>query len=173
VKHHCGLDFFLTIGCQHRRVAPSGASNVEEAFMLKYLVALAVFGALLTAAAQAAGAPAGLPAGVVQVSPCVAGMGEHWADPQELPFGPIHGVYEGKVIFTEVMIDQKSFAQGKGWRNVLQPLPGQTIDHVDIAFNPNGHEGYPVPHYDVHAYYVAHDVHERYCPQGIPNPESP
>lgn len=141
--------------------------------MFRYLLALAVLCALTTTASQAAARPVALPADAVQLSPCVAGMGAHWANPRNMPFGPIYGVHEDKVIFTEVMIDQKSFAEGKGWRNVLHPLPGQHIDHVDIAFNPNGHEGYPVPHYDIHAYYVAHDVHERYCPQGIPNPESP
>lgn len=99
-------------------------------------------------------------------------MGEHWANPKNLPFGPIYGVYKGKVVFTEVMIDQKLFAQGKGWRDVLKPLPGYKIDHVDIAFNPHGHEGYPIPHYDIHAYYVPHSVHMAYCPKGIPNPES-
>ena len=140
--------------------------------MFKYIVAVTACAALMPAASQAAARPAGLPADAVQISPCVAAMGEHWANPSNMPFGPIYGVHEGELIFTEVMIDQKSFVQGKGWRNVLQPLPGHRIDHVDIAFNPNGHEGYPVPHYDVHAYYVAHDVHEGFCPQGVPNPES-
>jgi hypothetical protein len=141
--------------------------------MFKNFAAFAVCCAFATAASPAAVRPAALPADVVQISPCVAGMGEHWANPQKLPFGPIHGVYNGKLIFTEVMIDQKSFAQGGGWRNVLQPLPGYPIDHVDIAFNPRGHEGYPVPHYDLHAYYVPHAEHEQYCPSGVPNPESP
>ena len=123
--------------------------------------------------AQSASRPAALPPGVIKISPCVAGMGEHWANPRNLPFGPIYGVYNGKVVFTEVMIDQKLFAQGKGFRNILAPLPAYHIDHVDIAFNPHGHEGYPVPHYDVHAYYAPHAVHEAYCPRGVPNPEAP
>ena len=113
-----------------------------------------------------------MPAGAIRVSPCVAGMGEHWANPRDLPFGPIYGVHNGKIVFTEVMIDQKSFERGKGWRNILRALPGHNIDHVDIAFNPHGHDGYPVPHYDLHAYYVAHAAHEAYCPNGIPNPEA-
>jgi len=124
------------------------------------------------APASAAAAPAGLPPGVIQISPCVATMGEHWANPKTLPFGPIYGVYNGKIVFTEIMVDQKVFAQGKGFRDVLKPLPGYKIDHVDIAFNPHGHQGYPIPHYDVHAYYVPHAVHMAYCPNGIPNPES-
>jgi hypothetical protein len=142
--------------------------------VLRIVSILAALGVLAPAASQAAAVrPTGLPAGVVQISPCVAKMGEHWANPKNLPFGPIYGAYNGKPVFTEVMIDQKSFEHGKGWRNVLRPLPGYQIDHVDIAFNPHGHEGYPVPHYDVHAYYVQHGAHESYCPNGIPNPEVP
>jgi len=137
------------------------------------LLALLALTASGAAAAAAQARPAGLPAGVIQISPCVATMGEHWANPKTLPFGPIYGVYDGKVVFTEIMVDQKLFEQGKGWRDVLRPLPGHAIDHVDIAFNPHGHEGYPIPHYDIHSYYVPHAVHMAYCPNGIPNPESP
>lgn len=111
--------------------------------------------------------PAGLPAGVMMISPCVATMGEHWASPKNLPFGPIYGTYQGKVVFTEVMIDKKDFAKGMGWSNVLRPLPGHAIDHVEIWYEPNGHEGYPVPHYDLHAFYVPHAVNMAFCPNGI------
>jgi hypothetical protein len=144
---------------------------MNKKLALSLVLALSALGAL--PAAAAATRPAGLPAGVVQVSPCVATMGEHWANPKNLPLGPIYGVYGGKVVFTEIMVDQKLFAHGKGFRDVLKPLPGHAIDHVDIAFNPHGHQGYPIPHYDVHAYYVPHAVHMKYCPNGIPNPESP
>lgn len=140
------------------------------------LFTFAVLAISIAAAASASRAaevrPAALPAGVAQISPCVVSMGEHWANPKNLPFGPIYGVYQGKPVFTEVMIDQKSFERGKGWSNVLRPLPGYRIDHVDIAFNPHGHEGYPIPHYDVHAYFVPHAVHQAFCPHGVPDPEA-
>ena len=110
--------------------------------------------------------PAGIPADALLVSPCVKAMGEHWANPKNLPFGPIYGVYDGKPVFSEVMIDKKAFAAGKSYLEVLKPLPGYAIDHVDIEYVPYGHAGYPIPHYDVHAYYVAHAVHEKYCPNG-------
>ncbi|MBV8722096.1 MAG: hypothetical protein JO277_08100, partial [Candidatus Eremiobacteraeota bacterium] len=44
------------------------------------------------------------------------------------------------------------------------------IDHVDFAFEPHGHEGLPVPHYDIHAYYVSPAVQATICPNGIPDP---
>jgi hypothetical protein len=111
--------------------------------------------------------PAGIPADAMLVSPCVAGMGYHWANPKNLPLGPIYGVYDGKPVFTEIMLDKKAFAAGKSWDAQLKPLPGYHIDHVDIDIVPYGHEGYPIPHYDIHAYYVSHEIHAKFCPDGM------
>lgn len=111
--------------------------------------------------------PAGIPANALMVSPCVTSMGEHWANPKNLPFGPIYGVMNGKPVFSEIMIDRKLFAAGKSWNDTLKPLPGYTIDHVDIWFEPHGHPGYPIPHYDIHAFYVSHATHMAYCPNGF------
>ncbi len=132
--------------------------------LMTAIVAVAVLGT--TAATVAQTPPLGLPAGVQQLSPCVPGMGEHWANPKDLPFGPIYGVYHGQVVFTEIMIDQKAFAAGKSWSEQLKPVAGHSIDHVDVDFQPHGHPRYTVPHYDIHAYYVPHAVHMAYCPHG-------
>ncbi|MDQ2991309.1 MAG: hypothetical protein M3R30_00610 [Candidatus Eremiobacteraeota bacterium] len=107
--------------------------------------------------------PKGLPANVIPVSGCIPSMGYHYAAPGAAPFGPIYGTYNGKPVFTEIMIDQKMFANGKSWSEVLKPLPGYKIDHVDIWFEAHGHPGYPIPHYDIHAWYVPHAVHMLYC----------
>lgn len=111
--------------------------------------------------------PAGIPKDAVMLSPCVFTMGEHWANPKNLPIGPIYGTYKGKPVFTEVMIDQKDFAAGKSFDETLKPLPGYKIDHVDVDFEPKGHPGYPIPHFDVHAFYVPHAVHMQFCPEGF------
>lgn len=110
--------------------------------------------------------PAGIPADAILVSPCVQAMGEHWANPKNLPFGPIYGVYNGKPVFSEIMIDKKAFAAGKSFVETLKPLPGYAINHVDVEYVPYGHAGYPIPHYDIHAYYVSHAVHKAFCPNG-------
>jgi hypothetical protein len=110
--------------------------------------------------------PQGIPADAMLVSPCVATMGYHWAALKNLPLGPIYGVMDGKPVFTEIMVDQKLFASGKSWDDQLKPLPGYHIDHVDIDFEPYGHPGYPIPHYDIHAYYVPHAIHMKFCPDG-------
>jgi hypothetical protein len=113
--------------------------------------------------------PAGIPSDALLVSPCVARMGEHWANPKNLPMGPIYGVWEGKPVFTELMVSLKQLQEGFSYANI-RALPGYTIDHIDFEFEPNGHQGYPVPHYDIHAYYVSPAVEAQICPNGLPDP---
>ncbi len=113
--------------------------------------------------------PAGIPADAVKVSPCVATMGEHWANLKDLPLGPIYGVWHGKPVFTEMMISVKQLQDGFSYADI-HALPGYTIDHVDFKYEPNGHHGFPVPHYDLHAYYVSTAVQATICPDGLPDP---
>jgi hypothetical protein len=113
--------------------------------------------------------PAGLPTDVVMVSPCVATMGEHWVNLKDAPTGPIYGTYQGKVIFTEIMPTLDQLKKGFSWANI-RALPGYTIDHIDFKYEPKGHEGLPVPHYDVHAYYISPAEQAKICPNGIPDP---
>lgn len=107
--------------------------------------------------------PSVLPAGVVPVSGCIPTMGFHYAKRGNFPVGPIYGYYNGKPTFTEVMIDQKQFNRGFNMDDVLKPLPGYKIDHVDIWFESHGHPGYPIPHYDIHAWYIPHSQHMAFC----------
>ena len=113
--------------------------------------------------------PAGIPEDAVMVSPCVATMGEHWVNLKNAPLGPIYGTWQGKPVFTEIMVSVEQLQQGFSYANI-HALPGYTIDHVDFKFEPKGHEGFPVPHYDVHAYYVSPAVQAQICPDGIPDP---
>ncbi len=108
------------------------------------------------------------------VSPCVQGMGEHWLNPKTVMLadgvlGPIYGSYHGRAIFTEISVPVKTFQKGFNYRR-LTALPGYTINHVDVEYHPHGHEGMPIPHYDIHAYYVSHITHMKMCPNGVPDP---
>jgi len=113
--------------------------------------------------------PAGIPKNAVMVSPCIQTMGEHWAALKSLPLGPIYGTWKGKPVFSEIMVSVDQLKKGFSYAN-LRALPGYHIDHVDVAFEPKGHEGFPVPHYDVHAYYVSPAEQAKICPNGIPDP---
>lgn len=118
---------------------------------------------------QPATRPLGIPADALLVSPCVAAMGEHWMAMKNAPMGPIYGVWQGKPIFSEIMVPLSELQKGYSYAN-LQALPGYSIDHIDFAFEPTGHPGMPVPHYDLHAYYVSAAEQAKICPDGIPNP---
>ena len=110
--------------------------------------------------------PKPIPANYIAVSPCVPGMGVHYVDVKRFPDpnSPIYGTYQGKPVFTEIMLIPKDLAAGKSWTNTLKPLPGYKIDHVDIEYEPHGHPGMTFAHYDVHAYYVSHATHVKFCP---------
>src|SRR5215469_11859598 len=114
--------------------------------------------------------PAGIPADAVLVSPCIATMGEHWVALKDMATGgPIYGVWQGKPVFTEIMVPLTDLQKGFSYAD-LHALPGYTIDHIDFEFEPQGHAGMPVPHYDLHAYYVTPAVEATICPNGIPDP---
>jgi hypothetical protein len=112
--------------------------------------------------------PVGIPADALMVSPCIARMGEHWANPKDLPLGPIYGVWQGKPVFTEIMVSVRQLEQGFSYADI-RALTGYAIDHIDFTYEPHGHAGFPVPHYDLHAYYVSPAVQAMICPNGIPD----
>jgi uncharacterized protein YjiS (DUF1127 family) len=100
---------------------------------------------------------ADLPPGTVKVSPPVPGMGEHWANPKDLPLGPIYCVMRGRVICAEFMVAQEDFAKGRSYERLRFGLGAKQppIDHLDLTFLPHGHEGFEVPHYDLHMYFIS------------------
>jgi uncharacterized protein (DUF2141 family) len=105
-----------------------------------------------------------LPGGTIQITPSIPGMGEHWANPKELPIGPIYGVEKGKLVFIEQMISQQDFTEGKNYVDIpgMKGLPSPAIVHTDIEFLANGHEGFEVPHFDIHHYFVTHEEHLKF-----------
>jgi hypothetical protein len=107
--------------------------------------------------------PTGLPPDVKPYLGCIPTMGYHYARPQDWPFGPIYGWYKGKPTFTEVMVDAKLFKSGKSWNELLKPLPGYKIDHVDIWYEAHGHPAYEIPHYDIHGWYIPRSEYMYFC----------
>jgi hypothetical protein len=104
-----------------------------------------------------------LPKGVIQLTPAVPKMGEHWARPQDMPLGPIYGVYNGKLVFLEQMPSQEFFTKGKSIVNLdgMRGYPSPAINHTNIEFQPHGHEGYEVPHFDIHHYFISPQEQDR------------
>jgi uncharacterized protein YjiS (DUF1127 family) len=99
---------------------------------------------------------ADLPAGTVKVSPPIPGMGEHWANPKDLPLGPIYCVMRQRVVCAEFMVSQQDLRSGTSFERLRFGLDEQPpIDHLELTFLPHGHEGFAVPHYDLHMYFVS------------------
>lgn len=100
------------------------------------------------------------PPGVVKLSECVPYMGEHWARQEDWPLGPIYTVDHGRLIAIEYMPSREALTNGQSWDHLTfryqdRPL---AIDHANIDLMPHGHEGYEVPHYDMHFYVVTREV---------------
>lgn len=101
-----------------------------------------------------------LPQGTIQLDPnVVPAMGEHWANPADMPIGPIYGVYKGKLVYLEYMIALDDFVTGKNHVNLngMKGLPSPSVVQTDIESQPKGHPGFEIPHYDLHAYFLSDD----------------
>lgn len=68
-------------------------------------------------------------------------------------------------MFTELIVTLEQLQKGFSYVSI-RAFPGYTIDHVDFEFEPHGHGGFPVPDYNVHAYYVSPEAQATTCPDG-------
>ncbi len=149
--------------------------------MEKRLLLIPVLASLLLVAACAQAAPKlELPEGAEQMTPVIPGHGAHWANMAEFQvqaqaqklMGPIYMVDgKGEVIgieymYTEDMLEEVTF--GPEVFHALAPLPvGATVDHVDIAFVPQGHgEEFPLPHWDIHLFLITQEEKAAITPGG-------
>jgi hypothetical protein len=104
-----------------------------------------------------------LPKDATESAACVPALGDVYWNPAKLPFGPTYGVFKGKPIFEEFMVPKDEFAKGRNWKDITIARSGLPVDHVDIWFAPHGHDGAPMPHYDVILFFVPHAEHMRIC----------
>ncbi len=95
-----------------------------------------------------------LPPGLITDTICVPGHGYPAYRRQDLPFGPFHGVWERRLIYTEYRVTPEELQQGRVTN--LKSVSGP-VDHVDIGWHPRGHPGYEVPHYDVYLWNISHE----------------
>ncbi len=104
-----------------------------------------------------------LPKEAVELSELVPGMGEHWANPANLPVGPIYLVHDEEVIGVEYMFTTDLMKEitvpGPKGEETFKHLPGLPVgayvNHMEIEFMSQGHEGFEVPHFDVHVYFIS------------------
>ena len=130
--------------------------------MKKRFLLIPVLLSILVVAGCAPAAPKlALPQGYINVSEVIPAMGEHWLNPEN-PAAPVYLIYKGEVIgieymYTEDMMQEVEIPTPEGPEhfNALASLPvGVEVDHVDVAFMTHGHEGFDVPHWDIHLYFI-------------------
>jgi hypothetical protein len=82
-----------------------------------------------------------LPEGSIKLTPVVPAMGEHWAKPQDMPIGP----------------------KGSSHTNLggMKGVPSPSVVQSDIEFQQHGHEGFEIPHYDIHAYFITDEQQQQ------------
>jgi len=87
-----------------REIVAKGGFKMKKLSLVALLVAATLAGGI--ACAQPAPAPPPkltLPEEAIKLSDLVPGMGEHWANPAQLPLGPISLVHDEEVIGLEYM----------------------------------------------------------------------
>jgi hypothetical protein len=96
--------------------------------------------------------------GAVQISPHVPHMGEHWAEPANLPGGPIYCVIEGRIVCVEYMFEAEDLATGMEWLSLYPRIETPPISHIDVEFKSDGIGPRPVPLYQVHLCFAGKEL---------------
>jgi hypothetical protein len=80
-----------------------------------------------------------------------------WANPYDLPKGPIYGVKNNKLAYVEFhLTTPQKYVDG------MKGYPSPKIKRVDVEYKQNGHTGYWKKHYDVIQYFNGYDKYDRY-----------
>ena len=114
-----------------------------------------------------------LPKEAVKLSEVVPETGERWGIPKDWPFGPIYLVYQGKVIGIEYMMSENDLESNPITlpsgemlgKTFTMSTMGQMMDHTELTYMPKGHAGHPIPHYDVHMYFITKEEQSKIKPQ--------
>lgn len=114
-----------------------------------------------------------LPPEYQQLTPVIPGMGSHWANLADMPLGPILLLTEDSKIlgveymYSEDMLEDVTIQTPEG-PEYFKALSGlkislpelgieKTVVYADVGFMGHGHEGFDVPHWDLHFYFVSQD----------------
>lgn len=137
-----------------------------------------------------------LPEDAIKVSECVPFMGDHWLQLDKLPNGPMYITHNGEVVGIEYMLipdeipgketammSQAELSQYMAENNLsFADLMEQDHNHFDL-FNQQyeswdihwtqPHAGLPVPHYDIHFYFISEEERAGICPDAQPQDITP
>lgn len=119
--------------------------------------------------AQASPPELTLPADAQKLSECIPNMGIHYANPADLPFGPIYLVDNDEVVGIDYMINENELEENlieigdaKMGPTISMPSLDGIYDHIELTYL-EGIEGYEGPHYAVHLYVVSEEEQANLC----------
>ena len=94
----------------------------------------------------------------VAISPHVPHMGAHWAEPANLPLGPIYCEIEGRVVCVEYMFPASQLSAGTDWTGIVTGLQTPPITRIDMEYQPDGVGPFQEPLYQLHIYFAETEV---------------
>lgn len=94
----------------------------------------------------------------VAISPHVPQMGAHWAEPANLPLGPIYCVIDNRIVCAEYMFLASELAAGANWTGITTGMQTPPITRIDMEFKPDGVGPFQEPLYQLHLYFAESDV---------------
>lgn len=94
----------------------------------------------------------------IAISPHVPHMGEHWANPADLPLGPIYCVIDGRVVCVEYMFLSEDLSVGTDWTEISTGFATPPVTRIDMQFKADGVGPMPVPLYQLHVYFAEDGV---------------
>jgi hypothetical protein len=94
----------------------------------------------------------------VAISPHVPNMGAHWAEPANLPLGPIYCEIEGRVVCIEYMFLASQLASGADWTGIATGMQTPPVSRIDMEYKPEGVGPFQEPLYQLHIYFAQTEV---------------
>lgn len=94
----------------------------------------------------------------VAISPHVPQMGAHWAEPANLPLGPIYCEIEGRVVCVEYMYLASQLSSGADWTGIATGMQTPPITRIDMEYKPDGVGPFQEPLYQLHIYFAESEV---------------
>ena len=94
----------------------------------------------------------------VAISPHVPQMGAHWAEPANLPLGPIYCEIDGRVVCVEYMFLASQFSSGSDWTGIDTGMQTPPVTRIDMEYKPDGVGPFQEPLYQLHIYFAESEV---------------
>jgi hypothetical protein len=93
----------------------------------------------------------------VEISPHVPKMGAHWAEPANLPLGPIYCVIDDRVVCVEYMFMADDLSSGENWSDITPGMQTPAVTRIDMEYKPDGVGPFQEPLYQLHIYFADAD----------------